>query len=573
MGANNLITAATFSAFLECPTKGYLLGIGETAPDTFFGDTETRIYSKYKEEMRKKLGGEEQIADFLSISTMRHGCGHDNMPHSIDCGSAIYDFASPPERPTHRDTRKALPSGIFVPLLLVPWDKPDHADSMVLSFGALALSQVTGSLAPTGTLIYGDGQRRKTVRITDYMDCTRESITTISTSLRDQKPPRLTLNRHCAVCDFQRRCRGLAVELDDLSLLTGMTPKERAKCSSKGISTITQLSYGYRPRRRRRAKPDTVRAANRAKPVVKNDNKLKALAIKKNQIHVIGAQSLQFEGVPTFLDVEGMPDRHFYYLIGLKYECAGEQVEQSFWANRLEDEREIWESCLRTLKAIGNAQIVSYGAYEARFLKEMKARYALTPADMGFVDHLIGTSVNLLGCIYGKVYFPTFSNSLKEVGSYLGSEWAWREASGAAAPLLRRAWELGVVDGFKYDLIGYNMDDCRAAARVAQALMSLCSGNVGLNAVDVGSLEVSFQRTYGKFDSTLPDFAKINNAAYWDYQRSKVYARNDKTIRRTVENSKTKNKKLTVEREVTIGSIPEKCPKCDCAEISLRSKG
>jgi hypothetical protein len=79
----------------------------------------------------------------------------------------------------------------------------------------------------------------------------------------------------------------------------------------------------------------------------------------------------------------------------------------------MKDEREIWESSLRTLRAIRNAQIVSYGAYENRFLKQMKARYVQAPDDMEFIDRLIETSVNLVGCIYGKVYFPTFSNSLK----------------------------------------------------------------------------------------------------------------------------------------------------------------
>ena len=102
-----------------------------------------------------------------------------------------------------------------------------------------------------------------------------------------------------------------------------MTGKERAKCNAKGISTITQLSYGYRPRRRKRTRPDaesSAKSAKRAAPLVKNDHKLKALAIKKNQIHVVGSPSLKFEGVPTFLDVEGMPDRDFYYLVGLRFE-------------------------------------------------------------------------------------------------------------------------------------------------------------------------------------------------------------------------------------------------------------
>lgn len=99
-------------------------------------------------------------------------------------------------------------------------------------------------------------------------------------------------------------------------------------------------------------------------------------------------------------------------------------------------------------------QIVTYGAYENRFLKRMKERYILAPDDIEFVGRLIETSVNLVGCIYGKIYFPTFSNSLKEIGRYLGFEWAWSRASGAATPLLRRAWELGADDKQKHELIG-----------------------------------------------------------------------------------------------------------------------
>src|SRR5262249_54084628 len=156
------------------------------------------------------------------------------------------------------------------------------------------------------------------------------------------------------------------------------TDKERLKSNAKGIFTITQLSYGYRPRRRKRKRPDTessIQSGKRANPIARNDHKLKALAIKKKQIHIVGAPSLKFDGTPTFLDVEGMPDRDFYYLIGLRYESGSEHVERSFWADGLDGERVMWEMCLRELKAIGNAQIISYGAYETRFLRQMKVRY------------------------------------------------------------------------------------------------------------------------------------------------------------------------------------------------------
>src|SRR4029077_19208607 len=101
---------------------------------------------------------------------------------------------------------------------------------------------------------------------------------------------------------------------------------------SKGIFSITQLSYGYRPRRRRRNRPDAEKSKktrNRASPIFRNDHKLKALAVKKNQIHVVESPSIKFDGTPTFLDVEGMPDRDFYYLVGLLFESCGEDVESS----------------------------------------------------------------------------------------------------------------------------------------------------------------------------------------------------------------------------------------------------
>jgi predicted RecB family nuclease len=506
--------------------------------------------------------------DFGELLSSR---GHEVLAHLVDCKTAIYNSVLSSHEPGGRQSRKSTPSSSFVPVLLSPWDKPDVSDSLLVCFGALALSQITGILKDTGTVIYGEGHRRKTVKVGDHTVRTRQAIDAIVATNNNREPPPLLLNRHCAVCDFQQRCRGLAIERDNLSLLSAMTSKERAKFHSKGLFSITQLSYGYRPRRRKRKLPyaeSSKQSSKRGTRIVRNDHKLKALAIKKNQIHVVGAPSLRFDGTPTFLDVEGMPDRDFYYLAGLRFECGGEQVERSFWADRLDGERVIWENCLRELKAIGDAQIVSYGAYEIRFLRQMKARYALAPDDVEFVDRLIERAVNLVGCIYGKIYFPTYSNSLKEVGRYLEFAWAWPNASGAAAPLLRRAWELSADDGIKRQLIGYNIDDCRAAAKVAEAVVRICGdGASGLDAVDVSSLEVGFQRTYGKLDCALPEFEKINNAAYWDYQRSKVYARTDKTIRRTVRKSRGRRKNSTVEKEVTVRDAPNKCPKCGATRI------
>ena len=441
MDRRNSITAAVFIAFLKCPTKAHLLAIGDPAPATFFTDIEARISSMYKSGMMRSLRVGADLAEPLDFGELLSSGGHEGLAHPVDCKTAIYNSVLSTHEPGGCQSRKSTPSS-FVPVLLSPWDKPDVSDSLLVCFGALALSQITGILADTGTVIYGEAHRRKTVKVGDHTVRTHQAIDAIVATNNNREPPPLLLNRHCSVCDFQQRCRGLAIERDNLSLLSAMTSKERAKFHSKGIFSITQLSYGYRPRRRKRKFPaeSSKQSSKRGTRIVRNDHKLKALAIKRNQIHVVGAPSLKFDGTPTFLDVEGMPDRDFYYLAGLRFECGGEQVERSFWADGLDGERVIWENCLRELKAIGDAQIVSYGAYEIRFLRQMKARYALAPDDVEFVDRLIERAVNLVGCIYGKIYFPTYSNSLKEVGRYLEFAWAWPNASGAAAPLLRRAW-------------------------------------------------------------------------------------------------------------------------------------
>lgn len=204
------------------------------------------------------------------------------------------------------------------------------------------------------------------------------------------------------------------------------------------------------------------------------------------------------------------------------------------------------------LKHIDNPRIVHYGAYETRFLKHMKENWKPNTEDAKFVDRIVEGSVNLLASMYERIYFPTYSNGVKKIARWLGFAWTWPQSSGTAAILLRRCWELTHDDGLRRTLITYNIEDCRAVAVVAESLAHICADSESnarkFETVNVGSLEVGFQRTFGKFPSALPEFEKINSAAYWNYQRSRVYIRSDKTIRRSVEKTVKTVKKLAVKR-------------------------
>ncbi len=569
MDMNPDITAAVFAAYLRCSTKSYLTAHGEKPPDTFVAETRGRISLAYKtranQRFRTGLTGVVPI-DFVRLANKPD---REATTLFVDCETAFYACDQTTSAGGGLQINRSELRPAFVPILYSAWDKSDQSDELLVCFGALAIGQATGSRMPTsGKVVYGENHRIRTVRIADHLPKTRQVIEAIASFCRAAEPPPLILNKHCSVCDFQSRCHALAVERDDLSLLGAMTPKERTKCEEKGISTITQLSYGYRPRRRRRIKSTALPSGL----PVKHDHKLKALAIKKRRTHVVGSPSLSIEGTPVFMDVEGIPDRDFYYLISVRYEARGLPVEQSFWADGPEAECDIWRECIRALREIDNPRIVHYGAYESRFLKQMRDRWKSPDEDAEFVDRIVDGSLNLLAVMYARIYFPTYSNGLKEIARWLGFVWTWQQASGSAAIILRRCWELTSDDGLRRKLIAYNIEDCRAAAVVAEALAHICgnggaSGTVKLETVNVASHELGFQRTFGKFPSALPEFEKINAAAYWDYQRSKVYVRTDKTIRRSVEKAVKPLRTVPVEKEVTVDDKPASCHKCGASKV------
>jgi predicted RecB family nuclease len=194
----------------------------------------------------------------------------------------------------------------------------------------------------------------------------RERIKEITALLAGNSPPDLVLNRHCHQCEFQARCRKQATEKDDLSLLSGMSEKERKKLHGKGIFTVTQLSYTFRPRRRRRESRGQQE---------KHHHSLRALAIRENKVHSVGLSDLKFDGTPVFLDVEGLPDRDFYYLIGIRVQAAEGSVQHSFWADDAKEEKLIWNDFLGVLSEIANPHLVHYGSYETTFLKRMCERH------------------------------------------------------------------------------------------------------------------------------------------------------------------------------------------------------
>ena len=96
------------------------------------------------------------------------------------------------------------------------------------------LSDALGRNVSAGRIIYGKDHATLRVNTSALVGDVKKSLEKIAALLSNPTPPDLVLNRHCAACEYQTRCRQKAIEKDDLSLLAGMSEKERKKFHRKG---------------------------------------------------------------------------------------------------------------------------------------------------------------------------------------------------------------------------------------------------------------------------------------------------------------------------------------------------
>jgi predicted RecB family nuclease len=175
----------------------------------------------------------------------------------------------------------------------------------------------------------------------------------------------------------------------------------------------------------------------------------------------------------VYLDVEGIPDQGFYYLIGVRAVCGKSTIKRSFWANDKSEEGQICRDFLDFMSSLENPVLLYYGSYETAFLKTMQTRYGDLPCERFSISHLTSQAVNVLGVIYSHFYFPTYTNGLKDIAGHLGFNWSTVNPSGLRSLMLRHKWELTNETRFKIELLSYNQDDCEALEVVVRAITAI----------------------------------------------------------------------------------------------------
>ena len=396
------ITDSLFEAFLKCPTKCWLWATNEQPSGNTYAEWVKAQNESYRiaatEHLRAQFPSDDcalsprveniKTAKWRLAADVAVAAAAEPAPSILAVETRLHAIERVPAEGRGKANQ-------FIPIRFIFFNKLNKSDRLLLAFDAFVLSTALGREIVLGKITHGDDQTTLKVKVSALAGALRKGLSKITALLSSQTPPDLVLNRHCAECEFQARCRKIAIEKDDLSLMARMSEKERKLFHNKGIFTIRQLSYTFRPRRRPRALIGQKEKYHHA---------LKALAIREGKIHVAGRPALIINGTPVYLDVEGVPDREFYYLIGVRIETEEGIVQHSLWANTQEEEGIRWRELLSILANITNPVLIHYGSYEQIFLKKMAKRYA-DPENKGSNSGKLFDSLNVLSHVRSSVYF------------------------------------------------------------------------------------------------------------------------------------------------------------------------
>ena len=154
----------------------------------------------------------------------------------------------------------------------------------------------------------------------------------------------------------------------------------------------------------------------------------------------------------------------------------------------------------------------------------------------------------------------------------MGFVWSEPMLFGPNSIACRSQWELSPEPSAKHRLVSYNADDCNALEVLTGCLDKLCQAP-GItqpldDAIWVDQLKPPKRfNLINKDGAALPEFKEINRAAYWDYQRQRVYVRSSKTIRKAIEKVGRRKAKYLPAKQPVQHPVPLSCSYCGCADL------
>jgi predicted RecB family nuclease len=269
------ITSDVVVAYAQCPRKAYLLLY---SPEQGTPHEYVRILEQQRRENQARyldrLKHKHADGQPYTVETLRHGSAVlFNASLQADGLAAVCDVL------TRVDGKATGGSSHYEPTLCVGTHSISKEQKLALAFAGYVLGRLQHMPPMAGRLIAMDGTShtiKLDQRTTDLLPLL-DSLHAWTTDAAPEPPP-IILNKHCPLCPFQRACQAQAEQEDNLSLLDSVTARVMRQYEKKGIFTVKQLSYRFKPRKPKKR--------SRKPPPVTHKVELQALAIREKKIYL-----------------------------------------------------------------------------------------------------------------------------------------------------------------------------------------------------------------------------------------------------------------------------------------------
>lgn len=504
---NVVITSEVLQAYFLCPRKAYLL---------MHSQERGKLHEYEQILMRNQLANQAANLGLLKQKQI------DVYPYSLSNLEKGYEFLIDANLTTgnfqaYCPILTRVNKLNYEPTIFIGTHTVNKTDQLKLMFINHVLTEIQGKSSETGYIINVQGKSRRLKLEESYKVITPllEPLQEWLNGSSSEDPP-VILNKHCPLCQFRESCQAQAIQEDNLSRLDRITPKSIRQYERKGIFTVKQLSYLFKPRKRKKR--------NKIAPVQLHKLELQALAIRTQKIYLYDLPQLNRKPVEIFLDIEGIPDQQYEYLIGLLVcDVINSCKYHYFWADIREDEVQVWRQFIEIVNQYTDAPIFHYGNYELHALAKFAKRYE---SDIK-VEEIKKRLVNINTHIYGHIYFPVYSNGLKAIGKFIGATWTSPEASGLQSIVWRYHWEDGQDVKYRELLLNYNREDCQALKLLTDKLSEIDNFADTLSDVDFAdkpkrlAVEVGIE-IHNQFETIL-------QLAHADYDEKKISWRRSNT--------------------------------------------
>jgi predicted RecB family nuclease len=268
-----------------------------------------------------------------------------------------------------------------------------------------------------------------------------------------------------------------AIELNDVSLVTGIGKSAKDKLYKNGIRTVDDLA---RVDKKKLKSIITVKKKEKGEMETTKSKKREEQILDKSESITSGKRlnlapfDFPDKELEIFLDFEYIKDQLYFntivnidYLIGAITKKDGEIEYKPFLADQLDKGGEIFYEFTEWI--LENKDFVIYHFYhpERTHLEKLAERYGLSKESE---ERIKENMIDIHHVFTNSFVFPTYKNGLKDIANYIGYTWKHPDVDGTECTALYFQY-IENPDKNKDKLqkiLDYNEDDCRALMKVKE---------------------------------------------------------------------------------------------------------